>query len=119
VRFILLAKDSGVSAGAGQRLAQAKGENFVVRTVERTPSAWGGMSCDLTVRNRTKNEMKVSRIHGWGGLSESFQLKAGSEVTMHAHEGQRFEAHISPGAGNKGKPAAWTWVNGDMVWEIK
>jgi len=119
VRFVLLAKDSGVSAAAGQRLAQAKGENFVIRTVERTPSAWGGMSCDLTVRNRTKNELKISRIHGWGGLSESFQLKAGAEVTMHAHEGQRFEAHVSPGSGKKGKPASRTWVNGDMVWEIK
>lgn len=119
VRNILLAKDSGVSDGAVAQLKSAKGEDFVLRTVERTPSAWGGMSCTLTMRNQTKSDLTISRVHGWGGLTQSFVLKAGAELAMHAHEGQRYEAHAEYGARKKSKPTSWTWVNGDTVWEIK
>jgi len=116
---VLLTRDAGVSDSAAQRLKQAKGENFVLRTVDRTPSAWGGMSCTLTIRNRAKKDLTIFRVHGWGGLTESFPLKAGAEIRMHAHEGQRFEAHPYPADRRKSKPVARTPVNGDTVWEIK
>ncbi len=119
VRNVLVGRDSGVSDAALARLQKAKGENFRGKMLERTPSAWGGMSCTLTVRNRTKKDVTVSRVHGWGGLSSSFVLKAGAEVKMHAHEGQRYETHVSPGDRNRSKSTAWTWINGDTVWEIK
>jgi hypothetical protein len=119
VRMVLCTKDSGVSSDAVAKLKSAKGEDFVIRVVDRTPSAWGGMSCDLTVRNRTKSDVMISRIHGWGGLSESRLLKAGSELKTHAHEGQRYEAHRLPGDYKRSKPMSRTAVNGDTVWEIK
>jgi len=119
LRLLVLAKDSGVSDGAIARLKAAKGEDFVIRQVHRTPSAWGGMSCTVTVRNRTKGEILVARVHGWGGLTDHRRLKPGVELEMHAHEGYRYEAHVQPGDYNKSKPISRTGVYGDTVWEVK
>jgi hypothetical protein len=119
LRMIVLAKDSGVSAGAVANLKRAKGEEFVIREVQRTPSGWGGRSCDVIARNRRKADVMISRVHGWGGLTDHRLLKAGAEVKFHAHEAYRYEAHAMPGDYNKTPPVSRTSVNGDIVWEIK
>ena len=119
VRLLLISKDSGVSAGAIAKLQAAKGEEFVVRQVDRTPSAWGGMSCTLTIRNRRDKDVMVFQIHGWGGFTDTRQIKPGGEVKMHAHEGFRYEAHSVSKDYNKSKPISRCVVKGDTVWEIK
>jgi len=117
--MLLVSKDSGVSAGAIAKLKAAKGEDFVIREVERTPSAWGGMSCTLTVRNRSDKEVRIFQINGWGGLSDHRQIKPGVEVKMHMHEGFRYEAHRASKDYNKSKPISRCFAKGDTVWEIK
>ena len=119
VRMILLSKDAGVSDGAVEQLKRAKGEEFVVRVVHRTPSGWGGMSCWLTVRNRSRNEVRISRVHGWGGLTDHRLIKAGGELRLHTHEGYRYEAYNIRANHNKDKPLSRTTANGDTTWEIK
>ena len=119
VRMVLVSNDSGVSTGAIAKLKAAKGENFVVRQVQRTPSAWGGMSCTLTVRNRRDKEVMIFHIHGWGGLTNPREIKPGSEVKMHTHEGFRYEAHSLSKDYNKSKPISRCVAKGDTVWEIK
>jgi len=119
VRMVLISKDCGVSADAIAKLKAAKGEEFVVRQVERTPSAWGGMSCVLTVRNRSDKDVTVFRIHGWGGFTDSCQIKPGGEFKTHTHEGYRYEAHLVTRDYNKSKPISRCFAKGDTVWEIK
>jgi len=119
VRLVLISNDSGVSAGAIAKLKAAKGENFVVRQVQRTPSAWGGMSCTLTIRNRRDKDVMVFQIHGWGGFTDTRQIKPGGTVKMHTHEGFRYEAHSVSKDYNKSKPISRCVAKGDTVWEIK
>jgi len=119
LRMIVISKDCGVSAGAIARLKSAKGAEFVIRPVHRTPSAWGGMSCVVTVRNRRSDDVLVSLSNDWGGLTGHRLLKPGAEIKLHAHEGYRFEAHKHPGDYNKTPPISRAVASGDTVWEIK
>ena len=119
LRMIVISKDCGVSQGAIDRLKGAKGADFAVRPVHRTPSAWGGMSCVVTVRNRRSGDVLVSLSHDWGGLTGHRLLKPGAEIKLHAHEGYRFEAHKYPGDYNKTPPISRAVASGDTVWEIK
>ena len=119
VRLVLITRDCGVSAGAIAKLQAAKGEEFVVRQVDRTPSAWGGMSCTLTARNRRDKDVMIFQIHGWGGFTDARRIQPGGEVKMHSHEGFRYEAHNVTGDYNKSKPISRCVAKGDTVWEIK
>ena len=121
VRFVLVSKDSGVSDGAVAGFRAAKGERSI-RQIERTPSAWGGMSCTLTVRNRGDKEVIVFRVHDWGSLSDSCQIKPGGEVKLHTHEGYRYEAYLVAEKQRNyrgSKPMSRSVAKGDTVWEIK
>ena len=119
VRLLLISKDSGVSADAIAKIQAARGEELTIRQVERTPSAWGGMSCFLTVRNRSDKEVFVFQIHGWGGFTNTRQIKPGGEIKHHTHEGFRYEAHRVSKDYNKSKPISRCVAKGDTVWEIK
>jgi hypothetical protein len=119
VRMVLVSKDCGVSVGAIAELKTSKGEEFVSREVQRTPSAWNGMSCTLTVRNRGDKEVVFFRIHGWGGLTETRRIKPGAEIELHAHEGYRYEAYRVSKDYNKSKPISRCTANGNTIWEIK
>ncbi|MBT3199958.1 MAG: hypothetical protein HN350_08570, partial [Phycisphaerales bacterium] len=119
LRMIVISKDCGVSDGAIARLKSAKGADFVIRQVHRTPSAWGGMSCVVTARNRRSDDVLISLSHDWGGLTGHRLLKPGAEIKLHAHEGYRFEAHKHPGDYNKTPPISRTVASGDTTWEIK
>jgi len=119
VRMVLASKDCGVSVGAMAELKLAKGKEFVLRQVQRTPSAWGGMSCTLTVRNRRDKDVMTFQIHGWGGFTDTRKIPPGGEVKMHTHEGFRYEAHLVTRDYNKSKPISRCVARGDTVWEIK
>jgi len=119
VRMVLITKDCGVSAGAIAELRASKGEELVVRQVQRTPSAWGGMSCFLTVRNRRDKDVMIFRVHGWGGFTDTRKIKPGGEIKHHTHEGFRYEAHLVTKDYNKSKPISRCVAKGDTVWEIK
>ena len=119
VRNVLVSKDSGVSQGAADALKRAKGEDFRIKILPRTPSEWGGRSCFLTMRNRRTEDVAVRRIHGWGGFSDKYLLKPGLEMKIHVHNGFRFEAFASGANKRTSKPISRTAVRGDTVWEIK
>ena len=119
LRMMLISKDSGVSAGAIAKLQAARGEGFVIRQVARTPSAWGGMSCFLTARNRGDKEVTVYRVHDWGSFTDSRQIKPGGEVKVQTREGYRYEVYLAGRDYKKSKPVSRCVVKGDTVWEIK
>ncbi len=114
---VLLAGDSGVSAGAAEKLHAAV-PNLTITLFERTPSAYGD-ACSLTIHNRTDKEIAVFWTLFNGKLAHFGNLKPGGELKRKVRGGFRYEAHVINKDYNQSKPISRFVTKGDSIWEIK
>ena len=116
--LVVLAKSSGVSKQAVDKLKAAMPE-LRIFPCERSPSAWHGPLCSITVRNRRSKEVALFHLNPWGRLQEFARLRPGEQMKRTSGVGSRYEAHLITKDYNKSKPISRFLANPNAVWDIK
>jgi hypothetical protein len=117
LRFLIVCQETGISNKAIKDVATARKAG--VWLPRRTPSTFGGISCVLTIRNRSAKDVVVFQVNRGGGFQGFDQIKPGGERKLHSHEGFRYEAYAVAKNYAKSEPVSRVLVKGDIVWEIK
>jgi len=120
LRFLILTGSSGVSKQAAGRLKAAM-PHLRIFGLHKSPSAWYGIRCYITVRNRGGKEVALFWHHHWGGLHEFARIKPGGQIDkLISGVGARYEAHlVTTKDHNKAKPVSRFITTLNTAWEIK
>ena len=93
LQTLLVAENSGVSAGAIAKLQAQMPGLTITRLIKRTPSPKKNKRIQITWRNLTRRNVVVLWIDTEGKLRFSDYLKPAHVMTRPAHDGHRYETH--------------------------
>ena len=117
LRFLIICQENGFSNKLMKEVAQARKAG--VWLPRRTPSTYGGIRYDVTLRNRSGKNLAIFEINRGGGMNPVDQVEPGGVRKLHAHEGYRYEAYVVARKYDKSQPVSRVLVKGDAVWDIK
>jgi hypothetical protein len=117
LRFLIICQENGFPMKLMKEVAEARRAG--VWRPRRTPSTYGGIRYDVTLRNRSGKNLAIFEINRGGGLNPVDQVEPGGVRKLHAHEGYRYEAYVVAKKYDKSQPVSRVLVRGDAIWKIE